>query len=129
MLTRPGASSTAHWIEPRSLNPAAAQAAGMELPAEERVARFARNASKIAQELAASLAVTPLTMPVIRLVQRTMRPPADDLYLAEVLLGGLMKVTSQSDETQNPTFEFHEGVRKRLLDRLGPAQVSKSSPP
>jgi len=122
MLTRPGASSTAHWIEPRSLDPAAAQAAGMELPAEERVVRFARNASKIAQELAASLAVAPLTMPVIRLVQRTMRPPADDLYLAEVLLGGLMEVTSQSDETHNPTFEFHEGVRKRLLDRLGPAR-------
>ena len=84
--------------------------------------RFARNASKIAQELAASLAVAPLTMPVIRLVQRTRRPPADDLYLAEVLLGGLMKVTSQSDETHNHTFEFHEGVRKRLLDRLGPAR-------
>jgi len=122
MLTRPGASSTAHWIEPQSLDPTAARAAGMELPAEERVVRFARNASKIAQELAASLAVAPLTMPVIRLVQRTRRPPADDLYLAEVLLGGLMKVTSQSDETHNPTFEFHEGVRKRLLDRLGPAR-------
>ena len=37
MLTRPGASSTAHWIEPQSLDPTAARAAGMELPAEERV--------------------------------------------------------------------------------------------
>jgi hypothetical protein len=120
MLTSPGSTAPALWIESEPLDSTGKQAARFDLSAEERVRRFASNASRTAQELAAALAVAPLTLPVIRLVQRTQPRPSRDVHVAEVLLGGLVRVTSPpGGEPQEMTFEFHQGVRKLLLNRLG----------
>jgi hypothetical protein len=91
-----------------------------ELSAAQRLKRFYATASPTAQKLAAYLAAAPLTLPVMRLVQQVMLPKSRQLHFAEVFLGGLLRQTSPSQES-NPMliqYDFHEGIRDLLLDSL-----------
>src|SRR5207244_1574336 len=87
MIAAPSAAhpSTALLLVPTPLPDTARRAASAAPAPDERVARFVRNASAPAQELAACLAVAPLYLPVVRLVQHTLVKSARDIHLAEVL--------------------------------------------
>jgi hypothetical protein len=86
----------------------------------ERVSRFSAGASPAAARLAVYLAATPLCLPVMQLVQRTMLPGSGPSELAEVLVGGLVTrahVDHGGDGTQ--WYEIEPDVRDALLSRLG----------
>ncbi|XVQ10696.1 FxSxx-COOH system tetratricopeptide repeat protein [Spirillospora sp. CA-255316] len=93
--------------------------AGEEPGALERVLRFRASASPEAFELAGYLAAAPLRLPVMRLVQRAMLPGSTPAHLAEVFLGGLMRVADGEPAGHSGVaYEFHDGVRDVLLGGL-----------
>jgi FimV-like protein len=83
----------------------------------ERVAQFRRKASPAAYDLAVFLSVPdPLTLPVMRLVQRAMLPDTSTAELAEFLLGGLVISLPVVDGAR--AWRLHEGVRDELIGSL-----------
>ncbi|WP_345015728.1 tubulin-like doman-containing protein [Streptomyces shaanxiensis] len=89
------------------------------------VERFRSEASPSAFELAGYLAATPLVLPVMRLVQRTMMPRSKPAHLAEVFLSGLLTpadgAATAPDPGEDPDlrlYDFQPGVRDVLLDTL-----------
>ncbi len=62
------------------------------------------------------LSAAPLTLPVMRLVQRTMLPDSEPSDLAEVLLSGLLR---RSGPGPGHWYEFVPGVQDVLLGPLG----------
>ncbi|WP_404956583.1 SAV_2336 N-terminal domain-related protein [Streptomyces sp. 147326] len=91
-------------------------------PPRELVARFRSSAAPRAVQLAVYLSAAPLTLPVMRLVQRTMLPDSEPSDLAEVLLSGLLR---RSGPGPGPGpgpghwYEFVPGVQDVLLGPLG----------
>ncbi|WP_328927601.1 SAV_2336 family protein [Streptomyces sp. NBC_00190] len=85
-------------------------------PPRELVARFRSSAAPRAVQLAVYLSAAPLTLPVMRLVQRTMLPDSEPSDLAEVLLSGLLR---RSAEAPGQWYEFAPGVQDVLLGPLG----------
>lgn len=89
--------------------------AGPELAGEERVRRFDRLVSPEARRLARLFVVTPLFLPVMRLVQHTMLPRSNQGHLAEVFLGGLLEeVAGTSKEVDAIEYAFRPGVAEAL---------------
>ncbi|MFD8412820.1 SAV_2336 N-terminal domain-related protein [Streptomyces sp. NPDC059650] len=84
-------------------------------PPRELVRRFYSSASPRAVQLAVYLSAAPLTLPVMRLVQRTMLPDSEPSDLAEVLLSGLLRRGPAPGEW----YEFTPGVQDVLLGPLG----------
>jgi len=92
---------------------------GIELSANQRLQRFRLTASPLARKLAGLLASVPISLPVVRLVQQTMLPQSNQVHVAEVFLGGILKPLSsvhEGVEADNVQFDFIEGVRDLLLD-------------
>ncbi|MFI5616322.1 SAV_2336 N-terminal domain-related protein [Streptomyces sp. NPDC051567] len=85
-------------------------------PPRELVARFRATAAPRAVQLAVYLSAAPLTLPVMRLVQRTMLPDSEPSDLAEVLLSGLLR---RSGPEPGQWYEFVPGVQDVLLGPLG----------
>lgn len=85
-------------------------------PPRELVARFRSSAAPRAVQLAVYLSAAPLTLPVMRLVQRTMLPDSEPSDLAEVLLSGLLR---RSGTGSGHWYEFVPGVQDVLLGPLG----------
>ncbi|MGW6978569.1 SAV_2336 N-terminal domain-related protein [Streptomyces sp. NPDC054932] len=83
-------------------------------PPRELVARFRSSAAPRALQLAVYLSAAPLTLPVMRLVQRTMLPDSEPSDLAEVLLSGLLRRSGPGH-----WYEFVPGVQDVLLGPLG----------
>ena len=89
---------------------------------------FRNTASPGALDLAVHLAVVPLLLPVIHLVQEAMLPDTGSMELAEVLLSGLLTRLPEEDELdaegcrrsrlQGPRYTFAPGVRELLLQSL-----------
>lgn len=104
---------------------------GPSAPAEdsagprERVGRFRASVSPKAFELAAHLAIVPVSLSTMTLIQ-SLTPEATQLHLAEVLLGGLLArvgdptATSTQNEMQ---YDFHPGVREELLVYLSREEI------
>ncbi|MER5930145.1 SAV_2336 N-terminal domain-related protein [Streptomyces sp. NPDC002054] len=88
-------------------------------PPRELVRRFRSTASPRAVQLAVYLSATPLTLPVMRLVQRTMLPDSEPSDLAEVLLAGLLRRSPDSLDSADQWYEFVPGVQEVLLGPLG----------
>jgi tetratricopeptide (TPR) repeat protein len=89
-------------------------------PAEE-VRIFRAGASPTARHLAEYLAAAPLTLPVMRLVQRLMLPESMPRDLAEVFLSGLLYRVTPDDRpvaADRILFDFRAGVRPALLTGL-----------
>ncbi|MFF3858648.1 SAV_2336 N-terminal domain-related protein [Streptomyces sp. NPDC002209] len=84
-------------------------------PPRELVRRFRASASPRAVQLAVYLSAAPLTLPVMRLVQRTMLPDSEPSDLAEVLLSGLLR----RGRSAGQWYEFVPGVQDVLLGPLG----------
>ncbi len=71
----------------------------IQLDAQGRITRFRQTASPIARKLAGLLAAAPvINLPVVRIIQDTLLPQSNQIHVAEVFLGGLLKPlnTSQS---------------------------------
>ncbi|TYK49226.1 SAV_2336 N-terminal domain-related protein [Actinomadura decatromicini] len=83
-----------------------------ELPVEERVRRFLATASADAAELAAHVAVSVPSLPVMRLIQHRILGGSGPGQLAEVLLSGLLRSVG------GVRYEFVPGAREALLDTL-----------
>ncbi|MCX4691045.1 SAV_2336 N-terminal domain-related protein [Streptomyces sp. NBC_01408] len=85
-------------------------------PPLELVRRFRSSAAPRAVQLAVYLSAAPLTLPVMRLVQRTMLPDSEPSDLAEVLLSGMLR---RSGPEPGQWYEFVPGVQDVLLGPLG----------
>jgi formylglycine-generating enzyme required for sulfatase activity len=130
MLMRPGATCPAFLIdrdETPAVKPATLDAklvSVQELDPAARIRAFREMASPQAYELAIYLSAMPLTLSIMRLVQKAMfEPPKHPKqeHLAEVLLGGIVQAKPAAAERATPDpaavqYEFHDGVRE-LLER------------
>ncbi|TDD33829.1 hypothetical protein E1287_18525 [Actinomadura sp. KC06] len=83
-----------------------------ELAIGERVRRFLATASPDAAELAAHVAVSVPSLPVMRLIQHRVLGGSGPGQLAEVLLSGLLRPAG------GVRYEFVPGAREALLDTL-----------
>ncbi|MCP9966897.1 hypothetical protein LUX57_18725 [Actinomadura madurae] len=83
-----------------------------ELPVAERVRRFLATASPDAAELAAHVAVSVPSLPVMRLIQHRVLGGSGPGQLAEVLLSGLLRPAG------GVHYVFVPGAREALLDTL-----------
>ncbi|WP_406368785.1 FxSxx-COOH system tetratricopeptide repeat protein [Streptomyces sp. NBC_00647] len=113
-----------HIVGPdRSLREPARHFPDRAVEPADRIRRFLATASPEAAELAPYLAVVPLTIPIMGLVQRVMAPHTLPSHLAEVFLGGLLcRVGDDGDER----YDFHDGVRALLLTRLTRAEAVRT---
>jgi hypothetical protein len=95
-----------------------------ELTAQRSFQRFRLTASPMARRLAGLVAAAPIvSLPVIRLIQETMLPESQQVHVAEVLLGGLLKLksTTKIETDTNPNeveYQFIDGVSEILLESL-----------
>ena len=88
---------------------------------QERLQDFQAETSPLAQQLALHFAAVPLTLPIMRVVQRAMLPESLQVHLAEVFLGDILRRTTPYMEGEDPehvVYDFHSGVRELLLDAL-----------
>lgn len=111
---RPRVPGVALYTGQMRRGPATATEPPAYLSAEERVRRFRAAASPTAFRLACYLSAVPLSLPVMRWVQRAMLPHSRPAHLAEVFLGGLLRPT---EDTVVP-YDFHDGVAELLLTAL-----------
>ncbi|MCT7965368.1 SUMF1/EgtB/PvdO family nonheme iron enzyme [Laspinema sp. D1] len=90
----------------------------------DRVDTFFLTASPTARELGGLLATAPvITLPIIRLIQRAILPESSSVHVAEVLMSGLFKLSSDEKPTiQNAERLLYQpiddGVRDRLLQTV-----------
>ncbi|WP_030658670.1 MULTISPECIES: SAV_2336 N-terminal domain-related protein [Streptomyces] len=96
--------------------PGAVAAAPPARSDEELLRAFRAGASPGALRLAVYLAAAPLTLPVMRLVQRAMLPDTGPMELAEVLLGGLLRQLPGTEE--QPCFAYSPRMQDLLLSSL-----------
>ncbi|WP_328834533.1 SAV_2336 N-terminal domain-related protein [Streptomyces europaeiscabiei] len=92
-----------------------------EQSAQEQVTRFRSGSSPDAYRLACYLAAAPLSLPVMRLVQRAMMPGSEQTDLAELFLSGLIEHRSGPGPSGDPddvVYDFRDGVRQELLAEL-----------
>ena len=93
-----------------------------QLSAEQRVQAFRVTASPMARKLAGLLAAAPvISLPIVRLIQRTLLKESQQVHVAEVFLGGLLKPLSEINAETNPDYvqyEFMDGVRELLVDSV-----------
>jgi WD40 repeat protein len=89
---------------------------------EERIRRFQVTASPMARQLAMILAAAPtISLPIVRILQDRLLPRAQQVHVAEVFLGGLLKPLVAVDPQSNPDlvpYEFMDGARDVLLDSV-----------
>ncbi|WP_405386760.1 SAV_2336 family protein [Streptomyces sp. NBC_01102] len=93
----------------------------------EAVLRFREAATPEAYRLAAHVAaVSPVTPPVMRLVQAALGPPTDPGHLMEVFLGGLMHEEDTGEPDRLPhhrRFDFSGEARRVLLSAVPPKEL------
>ena len=92
-----------------------------QLTSQQRVSRFRRTASAMARKLAYLLAAAPvINLPVVRLIQETMLPQSEQVHVAEVFLGGLLKPLIEIEADTNPDmvqYDFMDDeIRNTLLE-------------
>jgi tetratricopeptide (TPR) repeat protein len=97
----------------------------------EAVLRFREAASAEAYRLAAHLAaVSPVTPPVMRLVQTALGSSTDPGHLMEVFLGGLMYQLGIDEPDQLPhhqRFDFSADARRILLSAVSPGELLRTT--
>ncbi|MCP3964595.1 MAG: protein kinase [bacterium] len=84
-----------------------------------RLEVFWRSAPPATRRLAYCVAASPaVTLPILRVIRKTMVPQAGQPNEAELLLSGLLKVISDADDAEEVIYSFPDGVRQQLLDNL-----------
>jgi phage replication-related protein YjqB (UPF0714/DUF867 family) len=94
------------------------------LTPHQRLEQFRNFSSPIARRLAGLLAACPeVNLPIVRMVQAALLPDAQQVHVAEVLLGGLFKPQTEmtahtpADQVQ---YVFHDGVQPLVQDTVPP---------
>ena len=129
MVVGAGGAKTAGFIIelPRTVgsqnNIAQEEQSSPNLSAEQRVHRFLNAASPVARNLAGLLAAAPvISLPILRLIQRTMLQQSRQVHVAEVFLGGILKPDSSIDIHTDPDYVQYgfvdEKIRSILLDAI-----------
>ncbi|MFE4061419.1 SAV_2336 N-terminal domain-related protein [Streptomyces sp. NPDC059096] len=104
---------------------------GDGIPEDERpspadlVRKFRSVASPQAFRLAGYLAVAPLTLPVMRLVQYAMLPVSRPAHLAEFFVSGLLRDDSGTAPYGESAYEFVPGVRDVLLGTIRRSETAQ----
>ncbi|MFC9328510.1 SAV_2336 N-terminal domain-related protein [Kitasatospora sp. NPDC057015] len=89
-----------------------------------RLAFFRQAASPEAYRLAGHLAaIRPLTLGLMRLVQRAVHGRIEPAALAEVLLGGLMRRSGPAGGNGPARYDFRPGLRELLLETVPAAEL------
>ncbi|MFI6372376.1 SAV_2336 N-terminal domain-related protein [Streptomyces sp. NPDC050546] len=117
LVADPGGARTpgaAAWLSPAPAPPAEPTPDITTASPEDLVLRFRATASPEAFRLAGHLALAVPSVPVMRLVQRTVDRDPHPQHLAEVILSGMLA------EAPGPpgSYEFRPGVRELLLRSL-----------
>ena len=95
--------------------------------AKQLVDRFFATGSGLAWELSQLMAVVPVSLPIIYLLQETMLRESQPLHLAEVFMSGLVKRIKLEGQTSEPAaklqrgapvYEFLPYVRDELLESV-----------
>ena len=104
----------------------------VEASAEQLVSRFSKTASDMARELAALMALVPVDLSLVYLIQAKLLPDSTPLHVAEIFLSGLVHRVERSSEhndiesaevggsffaTQR-RYDFVPGVRDILIDTV-----------
>ena len=93
-----------------------------DLSAEQRVQAFRVTASPMARKLAGLLASAPvISLPIVRLIRETLLKDSQQVHVAEVFLGGLLKPLSEINADINPDhvqYDFLDGVRELLVNSV-----------
>ncbi len=93
----------------------------LKLNSKERLRNFYRYASTQAKELLELLAVVPLSLPIIKLVQQKLLPQSSQEHLSEVLMSSIIDREQKIDGF----YQFYrgtdeeEGVREELILKIG----------
>ncbi|MFD0432063.1 hypothetical protein ACFQ60_47280 [Streptomyces zhihengii] len=85
---------------------------------QERVARFHAGSTSMAFRLACYLAAVPLSLPVMRIVQRELVPRSEQTDLAQLFVSGLIERREQQQSGQDPddvVYDFRPGVGRNSL--------------
>ncbi|MFE2424404.1 SAV_2336 N-terminal domain-related protein [Streptomyces hokutonensis] len=131
LVASPGASAKLPLLQPPHASTPRGRADTRGTDAPSAVLRFRDAASPEAYRLAAHLAaVSPLTVPVMRLVQAAVPWRADTAHLAEVFLGGLMRQVDRADErlpAQHRRFAFPRDAQEILLDTASPMDLLRTT--
>lgn len=93
---------------------------------EKAVQLFANTASPLAWQLIQKLAVVPINLAVIRIIQQELLVESTPVDVAEILLSGLLKATRTFDFTtdlSSVVFEFVANIRDILLKSLGESRA------
>ncbi|GAA3978802.1 hypothetical protein GCM10022232_08340 [Streptomyces plumbiresistens] len=121
------AGRTTDWVPLRAAPLTVAERPGPANPADEPstpaawIEHFEEGYSPEAFRLLRLLAAAPLSLPVMRLVQRTMLPSSTPMHLAEIFLSGLLVRRTPMEPGEDPDsvlYDFRDGVREALLARL-----------
>jgi formylglycine-generating enzyme required for sulfatase activity len=96
---------------------------------QERVQNFHLSSSPLGVRLAILLAAAPvINLPIVRLIQKTLLPDSDQVQVAEVFLGGLLKPLTPIDAKTNPDevqYDFiNEEIRNILLANAARSQAA-----
>ena len=84
-----------------------------------KVMSFRNNSSPLAQELAELLAAVPtIFLPVVRLIRREILPEAGQVQIAEVFLGGILKVSSDYPQSSDPDLVLYDFVDPKVRQIL-----------
>ncbi|WP_172383016.1 SAV_2336 N-terminal domain-related protein [Streptomyces sp. MNP-20] len=131
LVASPGASTELPLLVPPHAPTPRGRADTRGADAATAVLRFRDAASPEAFRLAAHLAaVSPLTVPVMRLVQAAVDWRADTAHLAEVFLGGLMQQVEPVDArlpAQHRRFGFARDAQDILLDTASPIDLLRTT--
>ncbi|MFD9903112.1 SAV_2336 N-terminal domain-related protein [Streptomyces sp. NPDC059063] len=131
LVSSPGASTELPLLIPAHTPAPQRRADTRGTDAATAVLRFRDAASPQAYRLAAHLAaVSPLTVPVMRLVQEAVPWRADTAHLAEVFLGGLMHQVEPAEArlpAQHRRFGFSRDAQDILLDTASPIDLLRTT--
>jgi len=86
--------------------------------ADDIVKNFDKYTSPIAKKLAIYFSTVPLSMDIMKIVQKENLQEANYTHLAEVFLSGLLKKSDKKTNTDDVIYEFIEGVQEILFARL-----------
>jgi formylglycine-generating enzyme required for sulfatase activity len=85
------------------------------------VSRFRATASPLARRLAGLMAASPVSLPVVHLIQQTLLPESAQIHVAEVFMSGLLKHSRDADYIE---YEFIGDIRKLLLGFVPPSKAN-----
>ncbi|MEM9447308.1 MAG: formylglycine-generating enzyme family protein [Cyanobacteria bacterium P01_E01_bin.6] len=94
------------------------------LSSEQLVKRFTSTASALAKRLAGLMALVPVNLPIIYLLQETMLRESTPLHLAEIFMSGLIERDDEATEVdgsnrhRKPSYDFVPDVRSPLIDSV-----------